>query len=226
MVISRLPPKNAFTLIELLVVIAILGLLMSLSITVVSSSRKRAIETTTTSRLRQLHLAFQMYASEHNYQYPRFYNPNDAAPKIWQERIAPYVGITNWNAEEQIRRRVVFNSPYQEQGSGEAAFWNVGRSFGVNSFMAHPEWGFSMSRVPNPTQVLLIGDMVQANSDFVNTADGSNAFGSGFAWARPAYRHSRDRAMFVFCDGHVEGLQEEQLLLNPQSSPGAWRWWD
>jgi len=222
---SRVAEQNAFTLIELLVVIAILAILMSLSITVVTASRKRALEATTISRLRQLHLAFEMYALDNDFEYPRFYSQSESSPKIWQERIAPYIGITDWNAEDQIKRRAVFNSPYQEQGSGDPAYWQVGRSFGVNSFMAHPEWAFNTNRILNPTQILLIGDMVQANSDFVNTADGSNTFGSGADWALPAYRHTRNRALFVFCDGHVESLTEEQLRLRPPDSNSRWIWW-
>lgn len=218
--------QQAFTLIELLVVIAIIALLVSLSFSLVSSSQKRAFEASTTSRLRQLHLAFQTYALENRFYYPSFYNPSDSHPQIWQERIAPYVGISNWNAADQIKQRMIFNSPYQQQASGDSAYWQVGRSFGVNSFLAHPQWGFRSDLNRRPSQIVLIGDMEQANSDFVNTADGANWYGSGFPWARPAYRHSRDRALFVFCDGHVAGLQEEQLVLNPESSPNVWKWWD
>jgi prepilin-type N-terminal cleavage/methylation domain-containing protein/prepilin-type processing-associated H-X9-DG protein len=216
--------RKGFTLIEMLVVIAIIAILISLGFTQFSSARARALEAETSSRLRQVFLGFQSYALENRLQYPRFYNPGDENPQIWQARIAPFIGITDWRPEYQSMRQMVFNSPYQEEDRNRPP-WQVGRSFGVNNFLAHPNWNFQSTLNPRPTQIVLVGDMMQSNSDFVNTADGHNWYSGGNAWARPAFRHRGGRAFFIFADGHVESLAEEQLWLNPSDSPSPWMWW-
>jgi prepilin-type N-terminal cleavage/methylation domain-containing protein/prepilin-type processing-associated H-X9-DG protein len=221
---KKTPGGEGFTLIEMLVVIAIIAILVSLGFTQFATSRRRAMEASTSSRLRQVFLGFQTYALENRLEYPRFYNPSEAQPLIWQARISPHLGITDWRPEYQAKRAMVFNSPYQEEDRSRP-YWQVGRSFGVNNFLAHPNWNFQSSVNPRPTQIVLVGDMMQSNSDFVNTADGENWYGGGVTWALPAYRHRGDRALFVYCDGHVEALTEEQLNLRPSDSGSRWIWW-
>jgi prepilin-type N-terminal cleavage/methylation domain-containing protein/prepilin-type processing-associated H-X9-DG protein len=65
---SRRP--TAFTLIELLTVMAVIGILASLLLPAVSQGRARAKRIACTNNLRQTGLAFQMFAHDHNGQFP------------------------------------------------------------------------------------------------------------------------------------------------------------
>jgi len=62
--------SKGFTLIELLVVIAIIGLLATLVLVSVTSSRQKARDARRISDLRQITLALEMYAEDNNRLYP------------------------------------------------------------------------------------------------------------------------------------------------------------
>ena len=59
-------PKRGFTLVELLIVIGIVAALAAILFPVFLAARTRAGTTTCTSNLRQLHLAFSLYAADNN----------------------------------------------------------------------------------------------------------------------------------------------------------------
>lgn len=62
--------RKAFTLVELLVVIGIIALLLSILMPALSKAREMAKEVKCRSNLKQLILAFRMFASEHNDRLP------------------------------------------------------------------------------------------------------------------------------------------------------------
>ena len=62
--------RNAFTLIELLVVIAIIAILAAILFPVFSQARAKARQATCTSNLKQIGLAFLMYASDYDGKFP------------------------------------------------------------------------------------------------------------------------------------------------------------
>lgn len=62
--------QRGFSLPEMLIVIGIIWLLAMLLLPVFSNARKRSYETECTGHLRQIGMAIQMYAADHDEQYP------------------------------------------------------------------------------------------------------------------------------------------------------------
>jgi prepilin-type N-terminal cleavage/methylation domain-containing protein/prepilin-type processing-associated H-X9-DG protein len=92
----------AFTLIELLVVIAIIAILAAILFPVFARARGRAQSATCQSNLKQIGVAFVLYAADYEDGYPNVPNPtpggNPNDPYLWQGRrwrwpLAPYVAL-------------------------------------------------------------------------------------------------------------------------------------
>ncbi len=83
--------RNAFTLIELLVVVAIIALLISILLPALGGARMQAKRVSSASNMRQLGLALETYANDHNGRLPETTHalPTD---RSWIYTLAPYVG--------------------------------------------------------------------------------------------------------------------------------------
>ncbi len=221
---SEKSDNRAFTLVELLVVISIVAILALLGFAAAGRFAESGKQATTAGRLRQVHVLQMAFAQDNNGELTRFYTA--PAPTTWQEKLFPYLNLVNLAGAKE-NPKLILNSPYQKIKGGQA-IWQEGRSFGLNNFMSDGgQWNFRIVRVPEPSKIILAGDMVQANTDFMNTSDGGNWYGTGFVWGLPAYRHAgKKKAMMLFMDGHTELLSEAELRLTPaDGSPSRWRWW-
>ena len=67
---KRYPSKSAFTLIELLVVIAIIAILAAILFPVFSRVRDKARQAVCTSNMKNIGMAFQMYAQDYDGKFP------------------------------------------------------------------------------------------------------------------------------------------------------------
>lgn len=92
-------PHRGFTLIELLIVIGIIGLLISILVPSLARAHSLALRATCTNNLRQIHLAFGIYAGDHDEKYPCAADPVSASPfywlwmgRGWRGLLSPYLG--------------------------------------------------------------------------------------------------------------------------------------
>jgi len=74
----------AFSLIELLVVIAIIAILAAMLLPALSNAKETARRISCANHIKQLCLAFTMYADENDGQYPARQQP------YWMTRLQPY----------------------------------------------------------------------------------------------------------------------------------------
>ena len=220
--------KSAFTLIELLVFISITVVFAFLGVIAVGRFAESGNQATTAGRLRQIYAMQMAFAQDNNGLLTPFWGDTNFPDtnRSWQEKLFPYLALQAVAGAKE-NPKLIFNSPYQKI-RGSNFFYQEGRSFALNNFMGDvQQWQFRVVRVPEPSKIILAGDMVQANADFMNTSDGRNWYGTGFSWGLPAYRHAgKKKAMMLFMDGHTELLSEAELRLTPSDgSPSRWRWW-
>jgi prepilin-type N-terminal cleavage/methylation domain-containing protein/prepilin-type processing-associated H-X9-DG protein len=83
--------KKAFTLIELLVVIAIIAVLMGILMPALGMARKQAWQTVCQNNLKQIGLAANFYAGDHDYAVPRGAAGNSKGIDIWFRAFMPYL---------------------------------------------------------------------------------------------------------------------------------------
>jgi prepilin-type N-terminal cleavage/methylation domain-containing protein/prepilin-type processing-associated H-X9-DG protein len=85
--------RRAFTLVELLVVIGIIGLLIAILLPTLSQARQQAQGVACMSNMRQLGMAFLMYADENQGQFPTCginFRPTDDVDMPWDSLLLPY----------------------------------------------------------------------------------------------------------------------------------------
>ncbi|MGI5819267.1 MAG: DUF1559 domain-containing protein [Armatimonadota bacterium] len=197
---------RGFTLIELLVVIAIIAILAALIFPVFARARAKAREAQCASNLKQLGLALEMYASDHDDLYPFAVDAADShCPQIW----APF---PQWQAliasmprlidvlQPYTRSREVFHCAsdsgydYLENSMHEiparpTAFEGVGTSYNYRTEVAFAHTG--PSRLPDPVATNIMMD----------------AHGS---W-HGGRKYVDGRWNVLFGDGHVKNINLDQL---------------
>jgi general secretion pathway protein G len=200
----KLPKKSVlkrkgFTLIEFLAIMAIIVILFAILIPVVSSVRENGRIAKNTSNLRQIGIAFLLYAGDNNNYLPpsRFsMGVTQGHLRFWPSQIAPYVDNLNVFLRPGVDRNDIGSNenpagvfaPYADESDSKylniPTRWSYGIS-GNSALVAFPQaaQGRPMSTIVEPSRTLAAfdgwlwwGGMDQINKDRIFTwSDGKTS---------------------------------------------------
>lgn len=209
--------QRAFTLIELLVVIAIIALLMAILMPALQRVREQARARGCQSNMRQLCLAMNLYALDHDDLTMPF---THQAGRYWFHQLSPYLNERAYqdNPQEHIEgmMRVAFCPTTKRQDRSGESFYGTGQlawrfmggegSYGLNLWLlpddpiyapAFPKENFFKKYSDTRGDVPLLGDSVWVGSwPFEGDAPPDDVTGEvGY----PGYPHGKGYFMGRFC---------------------------
>lgn len=201
---ASFPHPRAFTLIELLTVIAIIGLLAAILIPVVGRVRESARVTQCGANVRQIGLAFTLYAQDNRGYYPANANSGAVIGRNYAERltIGGYVakrsGLFSCPSDPAVTRHLV-------------AADKEPRSYSIISPSMAPGYSVSQGRrqasITNPSRVAMLTEYQSASGayvvdDYAGSVVGHDAVDTDVK-AQANCGHRDGKRHFLFFDGHV-----------------------
>ena len=171
---------KSFTLIELMVVIMIIAILASMLLPVLGTARRRALETSCRSALRQTGVAFSMYGNDYAY-WPLQYYTEETGKLHYHTVLADY-NIT-------VKLLICGDS------ANPAPSFQLYGSYGYNMVLGNKQK--TVAVYPNAAKIPLSGIITLA--DAINT----DLYYNNTA-TRLAYGRHPGGLNFLFADGHAE----------------------
>lgn len=167
--------QRGFTLIELLVVIAIIAILVAILFPVFSRAREKARATFCLSGARQIGMAVQMYAQDHDEILPRIWTGcNPAVPNVcptinWMDMLLPYVKSPQFFSACPSKNFPDWTPP-QRPPNWSGSPWYV--AFAINALysgsgathdaidgqVTNPPSGRLLAQIALPANTIIIGD--------------------------------------------------------------------
>jgi prepilin-type N-terminal cleavage/methylation domain-containing protein/prepilin-type processing-associated H-X9-DG protein len=178
---------RGFTLVELLVVIGIVVLLVSILLPAVSAARERSRRTACLSNLRQIGMAFIMYAGESRGRYPNANPPLTAKSYVPTNQLLTYVANRYLSGTPAVFHCPSDRDPVPDRiETADYALPNSARvSYDFYTIRWQPEFGPLLGKLKG--EAPLAWDL-----------------GGGSAKPDPDQNHGIQGGNVVFADGHGE----------------------
>ncbi|NUM54794.1 MAG: DUF1559 domain-containing protein [Candidatus Hydrogenedentes bacterium] len=205
---------SGFTLLELIVTIAIISILFALLLPALSRAREAAWRANCTNNLRQIGIAFELYALENRERYPAASDPVSTSPfywlwmgRGWRTKIAEYVPGDKENPGVfWCPRDPTAESDYESTSYAYSmAFYHspdqINEMDSVSDNYSNPvkTKPQTMASVRNPSKKVLVGEWFANHTAWEND---QGWFGLG------------GKRLYLFADGHVEYLDSSQIKVS------------
>ncbi len=204
--------RRGFTLIELLVVIAIIAILAAILFPVFAKAREKARQSSCSSNVKQIDLAFHMYAQDYDGAFAaQWINPGTLM--CWPDLVVPYV-----------KNSQVFRCPSNNQNP-------IGTTtktcYGTNSPHTVPDGGrnttIKMDSFQAPAGVLMLADSwngAQSCPSVFCPACNTGANFVNWYWSVGAVHN--EGSVVGYVDGHVKWLKRNVITVTPVVGNDMW----
>jgi len=218
----KVTTKDGFTLIELLVVIAIIAILAAMLFPVFAQARAKAHQTTCLSNVRQLALAFLMYAQDYDEMMPPAYYYMNG----WNEEHGWdfYVDWANGTHSLGLIGPYTNNGQIAQCPTAQGLnLWGrpySGYAYNASYVGGSPDEGLTpaaLGRIAHPSETVMLCDSAYWNVPF----GGGDPFVAAtnylrapsdfmYAWIGPNvhFRH-HGTANVAYCDGHAKAVGQK-----------------
>lgn len=194
---------RGFSVLELLVAIAVVAVLAALLFSPVRQMIHRSRTTECASNLRNWHVLFALYATEHDQRIPSIYldasQTQSGVSEYWFSAFdEEYI-----SEPERIRIGTCGNADDYVPGA-------VATSYGMNAQLL-PSESWRLSCIVEPSRTILLGD-VGINAAWHSGATSIKSHSESNDPARtPCYREQGEKCNILFFDGHVESMIEPDI---------------
>jgi len=229
--------RRGFTLIELLVVIAIIAILAAILFPVFERARAKANSASCQSQLKQIGMAFIMYAQDYDEAFPegegQFRRADFPYLPAWDIGYDPYPGKSGWAVylAPYVKSAAVFDCP-----SGPIHNQNnsLKRSYGWNNRGTANMVSGAAGSIEYPAETHLVCD---ASYPYLDRRGATRAYlrqwlGHFETNAKTRGDRHSDMHNVAYCDGHVKSLGRDAILKNAGGAannnlpPWNWVWAD